>query len=1134
MAGIWQMGKVTSPNVWDMGSVGAFSGSLSITSVGGDNIVVNGETLVPVVGTLLNTVTSAVVETSDSTYSVDVTASYSAASAESATFTHALGNTPLSTASYQLRLKLSDGITTVTRNISVEPASGLQVTELAGTLVTTDPESVFAPYTGPAPAVGDQYTVPLLSTEGGTILPNSDSTFSIDYSALPSIPATDSFAVTWWSDNGTTGRVWSSGTVNVSRATPVVESVTVPAAGVYGRGDTLVFDVEWATIVTVTGTPQLSLTLGTETVLANYVSGSGSSTTTFQATVPSLDAATGSLSVDSLGLNGGTIQDSGGTNATLTLNGVASTAGVSIDTTGPVVVTVSVPANGTYFQDDVMAFTVNWNEAIFVTGTPRLALSIGGTTRYANYSSQPGSAALRFTYTVQAGDLDTNGILLITLELNGGTIKDAAANNAATALNGVSSTTGVLVDAEQAVMTSITPPASATYDMAEALTFTVNYSEAITVTGTPRLALDIGGVTEYASYVSGTGTSALVFTYTIANTNLYDMDGVTVSALEANGGTLKNSVGATADLTLVGTTTFTGVFVDTATPAGTITFGAETVTGTTISLPFVYSASDATGFEYRVDAGAWVAFTASPASITGLTSATTYAVDVRPTNSFGAGDTFSTSVTTATVAAPPAGTVAIGSVTTTTTTASVAFTYSASDQTGFEYRVDSGTWIGIAASPVSLTGLTTGTAYFVEVRAVNVDGASSAASVVVNTDSVNTPQGVITFGTATVTDTLASIPFTYDLSDQTGFEYRIDGGTWFNIAASPVSLAGLTPDTPYAIDVRAVNAEGPGTTYSTAITTAALTPPVGTITFGTATLSQTTASIPFTYSASDQDYFEYRLDGGTWLVVTNPIGLSGLNPEQSYTLEVRAVNGDGEGTVAITTVTTLAEQSSTVGGVSGLYDFNLQVDEIIEDAYERIGKEAVSGYDLRTARRSLNLMLTEWVNKDITLWTAERVSIACVAGQAEYDLRARDVDVMEVALRTSGADMVLSRVSWDQSMYTSDKDQAGRPIQYKFDRQITPKLVLWPVPDSSSYSLQVDVFKYIQDAGAYFNVIGAPRRFLPAMVAGLAFYLAEKRAPALVAQKKALYDEALEEALSADEEVKSFVVRPSRSGYRRR
>lgn len=231
----------------------------------------------------------------------------------------------------------------------------------------------------------------------------------------------------------------------------------------------------------------------------------------------------------------------------------------------------------------------------------------------------------------------------------------------------------------------------------------------------------------------------------------------------------------------------------------------------------------------------------------------------------------------------------------------------------------------------------------------------------------------------------------------------------------------------------------------------------------------------------------------------------------------------------------MAIPSTTIGGLSGTYDFNLQVDEIIEEAYERIGMESTSGYDLRTARRSLNLLLTEWVNKDITLWTAERRSINCVAGQATYDLRERDVDVMEVALRTSGADIVLSRVSWDQSMYTSDKDQAGRPVQYKFDRQLTPQLTLWPVPDSNSYSLVVDVFKFIQDVGSYYNVIGAPRRFLPAMVAGLAFYLAEKRRPELVATKKALYDEALEEALAADEEVKSFVIRPNRGGrYRRR
>lgn len=219
---------------------------------------------------------------------------------------------------------------------------------------------------------------------------------------------------------------------------------------------------------------------------------------------------------------------------------------------------------------------------------------------------------------------------------------------------------------------------------------------------------------------------------------------------------------------------------------------------------------------------------------------------------------------------------------------------------------------------------------------------------------------------------------------------------------------------------------------------------------------------------------------------------------------------------------------------SGTYTFNMTVDEIVEDAYERIGMTSVSGYDLRTARRSLNLLLTEWVNEDITLWTMERRTIPLVAGQASYDLDPADVDVMEVALRTSGADTVLTRTSWSESMYVPDKDQEGRPNQYLFDRQVTPKITLWPVPNNSTQSLIISVFTYIEDVGSYGNEVATPRRLLPALIAGLAMKLAEKKAPQRWQEKKVQYDEALMLALNADEEVKSFTVTPSVSRRWRR
>lgn len=217
---------------------------------------------------------------------------------------------------------------------------------------------------------------------------------------------------------------------------------------------------------------------------------------------------------------------------------------------------------------------------------------------------------------------------------------------------------------------------------------------------------------------------------------------------------------------------------------------------------------------------------------------------------------------------------------------------------------------------------------------------------------------------------------------------------------------------------------------------------------------------------------------------------------------------------------------------SGTTDFNLQVDEIIEEAFERIGMEVASGYDARTARRSLNLLMTEWVNREIILWTVERRIIPCVVGQADYELTTSDVDVMEVAVRVSGADYVISRTSRNESIYIPDKDRGGRPSQYLLERTVPASIKLWPVPDREM-SLVVDLFTFAEDVTGSNQDVATPRRFLPAMVDGLAYHLARKKKPQLVGQMKQLYEETLMHAMNADEEVHSFTIRPSNGGRRR-
>ena len=346
--------------------------------------------------------------------------------------------------------------------------------------------------------------------------------------------------------------------------TPVVSSVNVPANGTYTYSQMpnsfsiLNFTVNFSEYVFVTGTPRIALTIGETTRYANCTtsSGSGSSQShTFSYSVASSDIDTNGITVNSLGLNGGTIMGSGymggsGTPADLTLNSVGNTINVLVGATDPVVTSVTVPSNGTYKTDDNLNFTVNWNKAITVTGTPRISLTIGSTTRYANYLSGSGSTALVFRHTVLSGDLDTNGIAVNSLGLNGGTMKDAANNNAVLTLNSVGSTTSVLVDAVAPTITSVSAPSNATYKTDDNLNFTVGFDENVVVTGTPRIVLTIGSTTRYANYLSGSGSTSLIFRHTVLSGDL-DTNGISVTInIDLNSGTMKDAAGNDADLYL--------------------------------------------------------------------------------------------------------------------------------------------------------------------------------------------------------------------------------------------------------------------------------------------------------------------------------------------------------------------------------------------------------------------------------------------------------------------------------------------------------------------------------------------------------------------------------------------------------
>jgi hypothetical protein len=213
---------------------------------------------------------------------------------------------------------------------------------------------------------------------------------------------------------------------------------------------------------------------------------------------------------------------------------------------------------------------------------------------------------------------------------------------------------------------------------------------------------------------------------------------------------------------------------------------------------------------------------------------------------------------------------------------------------------------------------------------------------------------------------------------------------------------------------------------------------------------------------------------------------------------------------------------------SGTTAFNLDLVELVEEAFERAGSEARSGYDLKTARRSLNLLFADWANRGINLWTVEQGSQVLTPGTATYNLPNDTVDLLEHVIRTGAgvastqADLTITRISVSTYATLPNKLQQARPIQVYINRQApTPTFTVWPVPDNSqTYTFVYWRLRRIQDAGNGPNTMDVPFRFLPAMVAGLAYYLSLKvpggdaRLPILKAQ----YDEAWQLASEEDRE----------------
>lgn len=209
---------------------------------------------------------------------------------------------------------------------------------------------------------------------------------------------------------------------------------------------------------------------------------------------------------------------------------------------------------------------------------------------------------------------------------------------------------------------------------------------------------------------------------------------------------------------------------------------------------------------------------------------------------------------------------------------------------------------------------------------------------------------------------------------------------------------------------------------------------------------------------------------------------------------------------------------------SGTTTFNPDVGELMEEAFERAGLESRTGYDIRSARRSLNFLMAEWANKGLNLWTVQTGTITCIPGQKEYNLPTDCVDIIEHVRRTTingqSTDLTMSRISVSSYAQIVNKDNSGPPIQIYVARKINPTITLWPVPDSATtYTIVFWYMKRGDDAGrSNALTMEIPFRFYNALVSGLAYNIALKHPE--VADRldllKGLYDEAF--ALAAEED----------------
>lgn len=359
---------------------------------------------------------------------------------------------------------------------------------------------------------------------------------------------------------------WSEASVQLpDQTSPSVLNVSVPDAGSYGAGQALEFTVTMseAIVVSSNGSPSLQLTIGGQAREALIDAGrSSGNKLVFVYTLSNPDTDTDGIQLGQIQLpQGVTIRDNSGNDSDLTFS-APSTSGVLVDTASPYATLIEVPIDAVYRAGDVLRVKLEWSEPIQLSGgVPAVEAKIGSEIRTMNYVAEESlNGEMVFTYTIQDGDEDLDGVTFEGLKLQGSSVKDHAGNAAILFLE-MNYSNGIQVDARGPVIDNVSLPQNGSYKAGDILTFTLNMSEPYVLQGTPSLGMIVDGEARTAAFDSLASTStSLVFTYTVdADEN--DTDGIEIGAVQVDGVDISDALGNKGSLNLPAQNT-SGIFID--------------------------------------------------------------------------------------------------------------------------------------------------------------------------------------------------------------------------------------------------------------------------------------------------------------------------------------------------------------------------------------------------------------------------------------------------------------------------------------------------------------------------------------------------------------------------------------------